>query len=189
MSRVKANEKRDRLIESANKLIYEQTFHITTLANIAKEADVPLGNVYYYFKTKEAILEAVLKQRACEWQLLFADWETLPNGKDRLKAMVSYWFTQTETLSRFGCAIGSLCQELGKQGGQMAASAAALLEDIIKWSKQQFTELGKDEDQASRLAEQFISTLQGGFLLASTFKEPKFLERQSKSLEAWLVAV
>ena len=189
MSRLKANEKRDRLIESANKLIYEQTFHITTLANIAKEADVPLGNVYYYFKTKEAILESVLKQRAAEWELLFADWETLPSSKERLQAMVNYWFMQTDTLSRFGCAIGSLCQELGKQGGQMAASAASLLSDIIEWSKKQFTDLGKSDEQASRLAEQFISTLQGGFLLASTFKQPSFLDRQSKALEEWLVSV
>ena len=57
MPRIKQNDKRDRLVEAADKLIYEKTFHTTTLADIAKEADVPLGNVYYYFKTKDAIME------------------------------------------------------------------------------------------------------------------------------------
>ena len=52
MPRARRNDKRERLIEAADKLIYEQTFHTTTLADIAKLADVPLGNVYYYFKTK-----------------------------------------------------------------------------------------------------------------------------------------
>ena len=143
MSKIKVNAKRDALIGAANKLIYEQTFHITTLADIAKEADVPLGNVYYYFKTKEAILEAVLKHRAAEWHLLFSDWEALQTSKDRLYAMMTHWFTKTDNLSRFGCAIGSLCQELGKQGGQMASSSATLLGNIIQWSQKQFEALGK----------------------------------------------
>ena len=51
-------DKRVRLIEAAKVLIHQQGFHLTTLADIAQEADVPLGNVYYYFKTKEAIGEA-----------------------------------------------------------------------------------------------------------------------------------
>lgn len=189
MSRVKANAKRDSLISAANKLIYEQTFHITTLADIAKEADVPLGNVYYYFKTKEAILDAVLKQRAAEWHTLFSDWENLEEAKDRLQGMMAHWFNKGETLARFGCMIGSLCQELGKQGGQMAASSAALLTDILQWVQKQFAALGKDEEQATRLAEYFIASLQGTFLLASTFKEPTFLDRQNKILGDWLTAL
>ena len=49
--------------------------------------------------------------------------------------------------------------------------------------------LGKDEEQSSRLAEYLISTLQGTFLLASTFKEPTFLDRQHEILKDWLVAL
>jgi len=37
------------------------------LADIAREAEVPLGNVYYYFKTKDEIGEAIveLRLRSC----------------------------------------------------------------------------------------------------------------------------
>ena len=49
------SDKRTRLIEAADKLVQLQGFSQTTLADIAKKADVPLGNVYYYFKTKEEI--------------------------------------------------------------------------------------------------------------------------------------
>ena len=59
-------DKRIRLIEAAKVLIHQQGFNLTTLADIAQEADVPLGNVYYYFKTKEAIGEAVIEKRAAE---------------------------------------------------------------------------------------------------------------------------
>jgi len=38
-------DKRVRLIEAAKVLIHQQGFNLTTLADIAQEADVPLGNV------------------------------------------------------------------------------------------------------------------------------------------------
>lgn len=188
MPRTKRNDKRERLVQAADKLIYEQTFHTTTLADIAKLADVPLGNVYYYFKTKEAIMDAVLQKRSNEWRALFQEWEALPNIKDRLTALLQYNSTQADTFARFGCVIGSLCQELGKQGGILANAAAKLMTDILKWVETQFREMGKAE-QAEQLATYFVSGIQGMNLLTLTFKEPKYMERQSQSLQEWLAAV
>lgn len=39
----KRTDKRARLVEAADKLFFEQGVNITTLANIAALADVPLG--------------------------------------------------------------------------------------------------------------------------------------------------
>lgn len=189
MARVRKNDKRDRLVEAADKLIYEQTFHTTTLADIAKEADVPLGNVYYYFKTKDAIMEAVLQKRAGEWRELFSQWEQMPQVKDRLMALMEHMVEQSETLSRFGDMVGSLCQELGKQGGTIASGAAKLMGDIMTWVQGQFQQLGKDEEVSVRLAEQLISRLQGGSLLTLTFKEPEYMKRQTRDVEQWLETV
>jgi len=188
MPRVRRNDKRERLIQAADKLIYEQTFHTTTLADIAKLADVPLGNVYYYFKTKEAIMDAVLQKRMSEWRSLFQQWEQLPNIKERLKALLEYNQTQSETLARFGCIIGSLCEELGKQGGILATAASKLMADILRWIETQFAELGKG-DRAAQLATYFLSAIQGMNLLTLTFKEPKYMKLQSESLQEWLTAL
>ena len=54
-------DKRDRLIQTAVTLVHQQGFHHTTLADIAQQAQVPLGTVYYFFKTKEAIGEALVE--------------------------------------------------------------------------------------------------------------------------------
>jgi AcrR family transcriptional regulator len=53
--------KRDRLIEAAKTLFYQQGVTSTTLADIAERAMVPLGNVYYHFRTKDALIEAVVQ--------------------------------------------------------------------------------------------------------------------------------
>lgn len=56
----KKSDKRKRLIDAAKQLIYQQGFNATTLADIGNEADVPLGNIYYYFKEKADIGAAIL---------------------------------------------------------------------------------------------------------------------------------
>lgn len=42
------------------RLFYCRGFAATSLANLAKDSKVPVGNVYYYFKTKEQLAEAVI---------------------------------------------------------------------------------------------------------------------------------
>ena len=59
-------DKRTRLIETATKLAYGRGFRETSLADIAEAARVPVGNVYYYFKTKEELAEAVVERRLLE---------------------------------------------------------------------------------------------------------------------------
>src|SRR6185437_2284180 len=56
--------KRERLVAAASQLVHEQGIERTTLAEIAKAADVPAGNVYYYFKTKDEVVTAVIEAHA-----------------------------------------------------------------------------------------------------------------------------
>ena len=46
---------------AACRVLHEQGVERTTLADIALAADVPVGNVYYYFKTKDQLVEAAIK--------------------------------------------------------------------------------------------------------------------------------
>ncbi len=112
-------DKRQRLIQAAKKLIRRQGFHLTTLADIAQEADVPLGNVYYYFKTKEAIGEAVIADISRSLNELITAWDENADPRDRLFAFVQEEVSNVEETARSGCAIGGLCQELAKQGGRI----------------------------------------------------------------------
>lgn len=178
----KKNDKRDRLIDAASELIYKKTFNSTTLADIAALSEVPLGNVYYYFKTKDDILKAVVRRREIELENLFCVWEQLPNIQERLRAFIAQHTEGSDTIARFGCTLGSLCQELGKQGGDLADLVGDLMRKTLQWVEKQFRALGKGE-RAVTLAEQLIASLQGISLLTLTFHDPGFLHRQSKMLE------
>src|SRR5690348_16188036 len=53
-------DKRERLVAAATQLLLEQGIERTTLAEIAAAANVPLANVYYYFRTKGDLVADVV---------------------------------------------------------------------------------------------------------------------------------
>ncbi len=81
-------DKRTRLIETATKLAYGRGFRETSLADIAEAARVPVGNVYYYFKTKEELAEAVVERRLEEFRASREEMDRLSSPKERLFAFV-----------------------------------------------------------------------------------------------------
>jgi len=180
----KRTDKRVRLIEAADKLFYEQGVSVTTLANIASLAEVPLGNVYYYFKSKESIVLAVIERRRQAIQAQFATWHAL-NNKGRLKSLIELNATQGDQTISFGDWLGSMCQELCKQSGEIATAASSLLKDVLNWCENQFKEMGKGE-KSHTLALSLFSSLQGVSLLTLTLKDPKVIEQQSHYLTNWL---
>ena len=81
-------DKRTRLIETAMKLAYRNGFRETSLADIAEVAHVPVGNVYYYFKTKEELGEAVVERRLAQFREFREEMDRLSSPKERLFAFL-----------------------------------------------------------------------------------------------------
>src|ERR1700693_3308406 len=81
--------KRERLLSAASALLYQQGVENTTLADIAQAADVPLGNVYYYFKTKDEIVTAVIEAHVHDIEETIASVDRRHRSpKGRLKALI-----------------------------------------------------------------------------------------------------
>lgn len=154
----RASDKRARLVIAADRLFHEQGVTVTTLANIAGLSEVPLGNVYYYFKTKEAIILAVIGRRRELIQQQIKELNNIENTRERLQSLVRQTAGHSEETAKFGDALGSLCQELGKQGGHLALAAAELLQEIMTWCEMQFTTLGKGAE-ARQLSMMLVSSL------------------------------
>lgn len=185
----KRPDKRVRLVEAADQLFHRQGVNITTLADIATLAEVPLGNVYYYFKSKESIVLTVIEQRRKSMNQRFISWNTLfTTPKDRLKAFIEFSVSSSPETLAYGDAIGSLCQELGRQGGEIALAAALLLKEMLTWCETQFQAIGKSEE-AEALALHLVSGLQGTSLLSLTFKDPTWIEKQTANFSDWLAAL
>ncbi len=169
---------------SATELLHQQGVHRTTLADIAARADVPLGNVYYYYKTRDDLVDAVVEQcRAVQCDKL-EELNRRATPKARLKGLAELWSSQADEVAAHGCPTGSLAYELNKGHDPVADNARGLLEMIVEWAATQFRELGLRD--ARGLAVHLISAIQGAALLANTFGDPALMRAEVRRLERWV---
>jgi TetR/AcrR family transcriptional repressor of nem operon len=181
-----ARDKRSRLVDAAVHLVHRQGFHRTTLADLAQESGVPLGNVYYYFKTKDALGEALIDQYVSCYETLRAKWESEADPRARLDAFIQMTIDNRETLAQSGCPMGTLTSELRKDDGRLATCATRLFADLLDWLDRQFRQLGKSKSEARRLAVHLLSALQGASLLAHNFGSAKYAVQEAKLLREWV---
>jgi AcrR family transcriptional regulator len=177
--------KRGRLIAAAAQLLHQQGIERTTLADIAKAADVPAGNVYYYFKTKDEVIAAVIEAHTQQVKTTLAAIESHHRSpKSRLKAFVREFTAQSEVVAQHGCPLGSLCSELGKRVQQPGFAAAELMRLPVEWAEEQFRSLGRRD--AHDLALDLLAAYEGSALLANTMRDPSVLSRAGRRLNHWI---
>ena len=177
--------KRDRLVAGAGETIYRQGVEATTIADIAEAADVPVGNVYYYFKTKDELVAATIDGYAQEdHELLSSIEQQHRTPRARLKGLVRLLLSQSDRVALHGCPRGSLCSELEKQDNDLARACRELMRTPLDWVEQQFKVMGRSD--ARDLAFALLASYQGIALLTNTFRDPALMAREGRRLERWI---
>jgi TetR/AcrR family transcriptional regulator, transcriptional repressor for nem operon len=185
-----AASKRARLVEAAKALFHQQGVEATTLADIAEYAHVPLGNVYYYFRTKDDLVTHVIAAHLADLQARFAGWDqATPDPRQRLRLFVQDERDGTDILVRHGCPYGSLASELDKGETALVPLVAELFQVTLAWAAGQFCLLGNEGQEARALAEAFLASLQGSFMLANALRSPALLAQQLDRLDTWLLSL
>ena len=181
-------DSRTRLLQAAEETIYRYGFSSTSIADVAKKARVPLGNVYYYFKSKDEIGRAIIELRSSRFQKLLQDLGKADSPKERLCGFVDIKIKNREALARGGCPVGTLCSELQKHGGPAAAKSRILFAQALAWMEKQFEALGKGAESRG-LAVHLLSATQGVSVLAHTFHDPTLIAAEARRLKAWIQAL
>jgi TetR/AcrR family transcriptional regulator, transcriptional repressor for nem operon len=176
--------KRERLIEGAREVLYAQGVERTTLADIAEAADVPVGNVYYYFKTKDELVDAVVASHLDDVRGALSTLELHRTPKARLKAFVRMLVGQADLMASHGCPQGSLCSELDKRDASSDRQRSELLGAPIDWAEQQFRAMGRRD--ARDLAVALIASYQGIAVITNTFGDPELVVHEGRRLERWI---
>ncbi|MFD4597874.1 TetR/AcrR family transcriptional regulator [Streptomyces sp. NPDC058464] len=183
---------------AAARVLHEQGVERTTLADIAREADVPVGNVYYYFKTKDELVQAALSEHTAHLDELTGVLDQLPDPRDRLKGLVRAWVEQRDVAARYGCPTGTLAAELGKRtDGTLDAETGAVIRRLLDWAARQFREMGLSGadggadgadgvDGPDDLALTLVAGYQGMSLLANALRDPDVMIREGDRLLRWL---
>jgi AcrR family transcriptional regulator len=184
MAKGKADN-RTRLLQAAERVTYRYGFGNAAIADIATEARVPLGNVYYYFRTKDAIGNAIIELRVARFRKLLRELDQADSPKERLCGFVDIKIKNREGLARGGCPVGTLCSELRKHGGAAARKSIILFAECLAWMAKQFEAIGKGDDSRG-LALHLLSSTQGVSVLAHTFHDASLIEMEAARLKEWI---
>jgi AcrR family transcriptional regulator len=176
--------KRDRLVASARELLHQRGVERPTLAEIAHAADVPPGNVYYYFKTRDDLIRAVVGSTAEDVRALLAAVGGGSRPQTRLKRLTRAWADVAELVAAHGCPVGSLASGLRRHEDGLGEEAAGLFRLILDWADEQFREMGRRD--ARELATTLLAGVQGASVLAHALEDPKLLSREVRRLERWI---
>jgi TetR/AcrR family transcriptional regulator, transcriptional repressor for nem operon len=174
--------KRERLAAAARQLLYEQGVEKTTIADVAGAADISIGNLYYYFKTKDDLVGAAIELHAQSLRDTIAALEAHHRTpQTRLKALVRGWVDQRELTARYGCPFGTLASELDKRTNSLDRRAAEVMLLLIDWTEKQFQSMGRPD--ARELAVALIAAYQGISLLTNTLRDPDLMTVEGRRLE------
>lgn len=184
----KGEEKRQRIIDAANTLFYHKGFTATSFADIAETCDVPKGNFYFYFRTKEELLEAVVNDRLTRMAVQIDDWHAaFSDPRERLHRIAEAPCRDRKEITQYGCPMGTLSAELGKLAtptGKNAATAMYTL--LLMTSCHALEQLGADHETAMQQAQHLLSRLQGAANMAHTFRDEAWLETEINAVHSWI---
>jgi AcrR family transcriptional regulator len=178
--------KRDRLIDSAALLFHHKGLTATSLADIASKADIPIGNVYYYFKTKDELALAAIARRQEQFDASYIKLEeTIADPRQRLIEAVRYFEKVRGEYTKYGCPIGKMIDDADVEKSPVAKAAAQVLQHFIQWAERQFGQLGHSAD-GIKYATSLMVGIQGAAIMAKALQEPQVISDEIARLVAWL---
>jgi TetR/AcrR family transcriptional repressor of nem operon len=178
---------RDDIVEAADRLFYEHGYEHTSFADIAGRVGISRGNFYYHFKSKDEILDAVIRLRLANTARMLADWESDAEPAGRIRRFIDILIANRAKIMAYGCPVGTLCNELAKLDHLAREPAGEIFTLFRDWLSREFARLGREED-ADGLAMHLLARSQGVATLANALRDEAFLRQEAAELHAWLDA-
>ena len=89
--RSKAELRRVQILDAAHECFSREGFHAASMASIATQADLSVGQIYRYFENKEAVIEALCVSKLEDWADRLAEVRARSDDPvDELMALARY---------------------------------------------------------------------------------------------------
>ena len=181
----KGEGNRQRIIDAAENLFYKRGYNQTSFQDISDATDIPRGNFYYYYKTKEDILNAVIDVRVASLSTMLSNYDAeIPDPRERLLMFTNILERDSDDLMQSGCTLGSLSTELAKGDPALYEKSKQAFVVLCQWMEEQFDLMGLSD--ANNLALDLLSRLQGINVIANVFKDADYLKRSHIELKKWI---
>ena len=184
----KPSPTRDRLIESARYLFWEQGFAGTSMSELLAHAEVNSGSFYHFFESKEALLRAVLETYLLALRPIIVDpaFAQTEGQVERIFAILAgYRQRILQTECRYGCPLGRLALEIDPENRPAHNLIAenfqgwiAAVRECIERLQEQLPE-SVDPDA---LATYVLAVMEGAVMLARSYGSVEPFDRAVSQL-------
>ncbi len=185
----KGYETRQRLLDSAQELMYSRSYSDVGVQEICKDAKVQKGSFYHFFPSKSALTVEVLEQlkmQMIERILLPAFAKDLTPVK-RFERFIEYAYQYQVQLKAeygyvLGCPMGNIALEMSTQDEDIRKKVEILFESIflvfvdVLDDAKLAGEIDSDAD-TNELAQVALAYGEGVLLVAKTKNDPEIVKR------------
>ncbi len=183
---MKGEGNRQCIIKAADELFYRCGYNQTSFQDISDATGIPRGNFYYYFKTKDDILDAVVQARCNDFIEILAQFDaSTTDPRERLLLLADMLRANEQNVLESGCPVGSLSAELAKDSADLQDKSRRVFGILRSWATEQFSALGLTQE-ADELAMDLLARMQGIIVMACAFKDAGFLQRSLTELKDWI---
>lgn len=162
---MKKNDTRSEIVRIGTDLISRQGFNTTGIDAVLKEAAVPKGSFYHYFKSKEefglAVIDHFAERFAQRLDTFLTDEEIPP--LDRIR---NYLETGLARVTQNHCTRGCLIGNLGQEMADLNERFRIRLDEIFTAWKERFAACLTEAQQRGDLSPGLDAQLIGGFILS-----------------------
>lgn len=156
---------RSDIISAGINLIYGQGFNATGLDSILKEAGVPKGSFYHYFKSKEefglAVIDYFAERFEQRLETFLEDEEVTPLNRIR-NFLESGLARVTQNHCTKGCLIGNLGQEMADLNERFRSR----LEEVFGMWRERFAACLNEAQKLGELSGDMDTYVVAGFILS-----------------------
>lgn len=142
--------KRDVVLDTAERLFYEEGFHATGIDRVVAEAGVARMTLYNHFPSKEALIKAVLARRHERYLDELRRAVEARGDAPALAALVEAHYEWLRTASPHGCIVLKAMGEFECHGPAIAALGRRLKHDLLALIRETLAQDGEpaNDDRA-----------------------------------------
>jgi len=162
---------KERIIETASDLFYNQGYNQTGINQIIAEAGVAKASMYQHFRSKEDIAVAYLKQRHIIWMgNLQAFVNKEKTNKEKLIACFDFLNSWLGSVDYRGCGWQNIITDLPNDHIKIKDQAVLHKNDVRAWVHNIIKKEYEEEENAKHLGDEVIVLLEGAIILSQIQK-------------------
>ena len=174
-------------MQAAAELFWTSGYGMSSLADIARAAGIPLGNVYYYFKTKADLAQAVAELFVTQTESLVEDVrDETADPRERLRLLVARLRSAQQSRVRHGCPISAIVRDFRRTMPGPSARAAESFSVLTGFIAAELGRTGQRPAIALARARAAVADWQGSIALAHALNEPPILAECFQRMERTL---